>query len=386
MKITRILGLFMLVPAAGFAQGALTPPGLPGPTMKTLTQVEPRTLISALPFFITNSGSYYLTGSLTGTPAQAGIVISAGNVSLDLNGFSISGSSNGISASGAGLSLVAVRNGTVQQCSTAGINLAGVSQCRIDHLLVCNNTGGGLSVGSGSVVDLCVAAGNAGIGIGADNGSEVINCVVQSNAADGITVSSFCRVAENNCDNNGSGANYAGIHATAQDNRIESNKLSRNNASGIKVDGTNNLAVKNSSCSNLGADYTIAAGNHYGQILTSPGPGFTNSNPWANFSCAVAALVCTTDANCPVSNYCSGGSCVPQLANGLACFASDQCLSGVCQTGSCQPGQACTIDSNCPTGFYCASGNCAPQRYNGQACVASDQCLSGLCQAGACHP
>jgi len=35
--------------------------------MKTLQHVEPRTPISSLPFRVTNSGSYYLTGNLTNT-------------------------------------------------------------------------------------------------------------------------------------------------------------------------------------------------------------------------------------------------------------------------------------------------------------------------------
>src|SRR5713101_4560299 len=71
-----------------FAQGNLTPPGAPAPTMKSLDQIEPRTPISSLPVFIGQSGSYYLTGSFDLSSGD-GIFISANNVTIDLNGFTI---------------------------------------------------------------------------------------------------------------------------------------------------------------------------------------------------------------------------------------------------------------------------------------------------------
>ncbi len=56
--------------------------------MKPLDVVEPRIPISSLPFTISAGGSYYLTKSLSG--AQ-GITITATRVTLDLNGFSLTG-------------------------------------------------------------------------------------------------------------------------------------------------------------------------------------------------------------------------------------------------------------------------------------------------------
>ena len=75
--------------STAFAQGSLTPPGAPAPTMKTLAQIEPRTPISAAPFTIAQPGSYYLTTNLTATVSNA-IVITASGVTLDLSGFTIS--------------------------------------------------------------------------------------------------------------------------------------------------------------------------------------------------------------------------------------------------------------------------------------------------------
>src|SRR6478735_9662548 len=94
------------------AQGPLTPPGPPAPTMQTLDQIGSktdqanngittanskldsvanmlgkRTPISALPFTISTSGSYYLTGNLTATADGDAITVSGDNVTIDLNGF-----------------------------------------------------------------------------------------------------------------------------------------------------------------------------------------------------------------------------------------------------------------------------------------------------------
>jgi len=98
MKILRIIPRIALVLTIlatanapltnSFAQGTLAPPGAPAPTMKTLQQIEPRTPISSAPVSILNSGSYYLTGNLDLSYGDA-IFISAINVTLDLNGFTI---------------------------------------------------------------------------------------------------------------------------------------------------------------------------------------------------------------------------------------------------------------------------------------------------------
>src|SRR5438034_6089887 len=74
-------------------QGGLTPPGPPAPTMKSLAQIEPRTPISSAPYIITNSGSYYLTTNLYAASGD-GITISANNVTVDLNGFALTGNSS----------------------------------------------------------------------------------------------------------------------------------------------------------------------------------------------------------------------------------------------------------------------------------------------------
>ncbi|HEX3625448.1 MAG TPA: hypothetical protein VH280_08485 [Verrucomicrobiae bacterium] len=99
-----------------FAQGTLTPPGPPGATMLTLSQIQPRAPIS-VPAIITKSGSYYLTTNITVGSGNV-IVIATNNVMLDLNGFTISSMAAGASGSGilfnSDLRNVTIANGFIQ--------------------------------------------------------------------------------------------------------------------------------------------------------------------------------------------------------------------------------------------------------------------------------
>jgi hypothetical protein len=107
----------ILQPTTLLAQGSLTPPGAPAPTMKTLQQVEPRVPISSAPFTITQPGSYYLTTNLTFSGGDA-ITIATSGVTLDLNGFTISSTAN--PASGTAILLsdalknITILNGHIQ--------------------------------------------------------------------------------------------------------------------------------------------------------------------------------------------------------------------------------------------------------------------------------
>jgi hypothetical protein len=112
-----LLFTLALQPSTLLAQGSLTPPGAPAPTMKTLQQVEPRVPISSAPFTISQPGSYYLTTNLTVSGGDA-ITIATNGVTLDLNGFTISSTTNPASGTavliGSGLRNIAIQNGHIQ--------------------------------------------------------------------------------------------------------------------------------------------------------------------------------------------------------------------------------------------------------------------------------
>jgi parallel beta-helix repeat protein len=115
------------------------------------------------------------------------------------------------------------------------------------------------------------------------------NCSADNNLGDGIRVTSDCLVVENSCR-----LNFAGIHATASNNRIEGNNVVANGR-GLNIDVAGSLILKNSASDNT-IDYAIAANNRYGPIVDISAAGApavsgksaadttTTTHPWANFS------------------------------------------------------------------------------------------------------
>lgn len=178
----------MVVPR-GSAQGPLTPPGAPGPVMKTLSQVEPRIPISSLPFTISAPGSYYVTTNLA---SGLGISINASHVTLDLSGFTLSGAAgtptSGIDVSGTQTNIT-IRNGVLQGWGSYGIDADNATGVYISGVQASGCTSRGISAGRFSVVENCVAIANQGAGIAVEPGSRIIGCVAATNRFEGLAAS-----------------------------------------------------------------------------------------------------------------------------------------------------------------------------------------------------
>jgi Right handed beta helix region len=205
MKIFPLwLIAFCSVPFLAFGQGSLTPPpGAPGPTMKTLDQVEARTPLSppiapaTLPIIISSGGSYYLTGNVTAPSGYTGNGITVNsnvsNVTIDLNGFTLTG----VSGSGAGVFIgngnVTIRNGTVRNWSKYGIDGTLVSNVRVEDIRAISNALAGIAIDVNGVVSHCVADSNSGRGIyvsgSTAKGSLITQC--QTNATSGSPGAGF---------------------------------------------------------------------------------------------------------------------------------------------------------------------------------------------------
>jgi len=246
-----VLAAFTLI---GYA-GNLDPPAPPGPTMKTLDEVEPMTPVQSLAgsgsaqHVINQPGSYYLTGNITvGTPGIDGIQVDCNDVTIDLCGFALvgpgkhqSGSASGIFANS--VSNLAVRNGTIRDFTGSGIELASTGG---NHLLkdlrLSDNRGSGILAYSLSTIIGCTAARNLQDGIYAEH-STIINCTTVNNGSRGMLVGYGTAV---NCiANNNGNAGIQAVCCTIIDSVANYNKAT----AGIFAAGTGTI-LKNCAANN----------------------------------------------------------------------------------------------------------------------------------------
>jgi hypothetical protein len=270
--------------STAFAQGSLTPPGAPAPTMMTLTQIEPRTPISSLPYTITQPGSYYVTTNLTG--ATAGIIIAANDVTLDLMGFTLfgmAGSSEGILVPNTQTNLV-IRNGVLASWGSEGVSVdTSGYNCQFERLRVsnCGNTGfgGGINIdGNYCTVKDCTANCNVGGGIVVGQNCTVKDCMANNDGDVGIEAGNNNLIAGNTCN----GSDY-GIQIDGYKNRIDGNNVGYNTDYGIYPLGFDfgNIIIRNSAPGNGVAGYANYSGNNdYGPTNLPPS---TATSPGANF-------------------------------------------------------------------------------------------------------
>lgn len=210
---------------------------------------EKRTAITSLPYTISTSGSYYLTGNLTST--GKGITVNADNVTIDFNGFTITGpgKTSGYYASWYGISMggsnIEVRNGTVRSFRGSGISGSTGKGNRIISMRVMENAGNGIIQGNNVLVRDCSAYNNDAHGIRVDGGSTVSGNTASDNGYSGIYASGSTIIG-----NAADGNQSHGIEA--EDSLVKNNSARSNGQDGIHfinygrclVDG--NFALGNS--------------------------------------------------------------------------------------------------------------------------------------------
>lgn len=173
--------------------GPLTPPAGPvAGTYKTLDQIEARTPITAATtpgdsdslFEIDTPGSYYLTGDATAPAGFNGIEIEVDDVTIDLNGFTLTGTTGG---DGYGIGAVGNRtgirvlNGRVRGFDTDGILCSNDDHTVVEDVTAEDNGGRGITAGAHSRVTNCHAHRNGAAGFEIDLASRVSACVAEEN-------------------------------------------------------------------------------------------------------------------------------------------------------------------------------------------------------------
>jgi parallel beta-helix repeat protein len=346
--------------------GDLNPPGgtITG-TMKPLSEVEPRVAINATNtpgdadslYRITQAGSYYLTGNITGVVGKHGIEIAAGGVRLDLTGFElagVAGSLNGVSAVGAGLTDIAVAGGSVRSWGGHGIDVGIAFNTRLSDLLASGNGGNGINAGTNAIVtgcnvlsnggegidaaansifSLCAARENNGDGFQTGSGSKITDCISRQNAGDGFNIGNGGAVSGCSAyQNTGAGVSATNgvtiIDCTARLNTTDGiscasacvirgntcsnngvgdgagihatggdNRIEENNCTGadrgIDVDAAGNFIIRNT-CAGNTSDWEIASNNVFGAIVDRRAPGAFGAS---GFSAASTLGTTEPDAN-----------------------------------------------------------------------------------------
>ena len=329
----------------------LTPPGPPQDNMmKTLDVVEPRIAInsnntpgvlSATTYDIGRAGSYYLIENLLGNTGETGIWVYASNVTIDLNGFSLVGSTNAVPNNAPGIFVesnvtsVVIQNGTVTLWQHGIVSLAsnltvrnvevtfsgsdGLKAgqvTRVDNSVFNKNLSKGVQVGADSLItDVIASTNDTGIVVGRN--CIVDNCIIRRNVNPGIALQgpgtrvSDCIAAMNNdgiqiradsctilncttISNKSDGISIGSFSTSFTDCRIDGNYTSDNKGAGIYVNGDDNLVVRNVARDNVQYNYFIAASNQVGTIVsaiaTNGVVGNSGGNldatvgPWSNFA------------------------------------------------------------------------------------------------------
>jgi hypothetical protein len=149
---------------------------------------------------INKSGSYVLARNLVNGKAGAvAISITAPNVTLDLQGFSVlcTSASTGAGIDATGQANVAIHNGIITGCGGAAI-IAGAAGT-ITAITATNN-GSGITCGIGCVAGGNIIQGNTGVGMTfSDATSGYIGNVLQGNNGAGAQVSGGTSLNQNLC-------------------------------------------------------------------------------------------------------------------------------------------------------------------------------------------
>jgi parallel beta-helix repeat protein len=308
-------------------------------TQQAAIQDDPRTPISSLPYTITESGSYYVTGNLSST--TNGIVIEASGVTVDLMGFSLTGDGSsgdyGIYVAGstnAVIDRVTIKGGSISGFSY-GLRCKYMNNIRIEQMVVSGNTlSGVLLYGyqgqcNGNTIADCTISGNGDEGVilygswGQCDGNTIADCTISGNGGRGVNLFGNQGQCDGNTisDSTISGNGDDGVYLDLCDgNTIADCTISGNGDRGVYLNGWNGQCDGNtiSAC-------TISGNESYGVHLYGY-QGQCNGNTVAN--CTIGNNtgrgidLVGTQGQCD-GNTLQGNSIKGNVDRGIAIFWGD---------------------------------------------------------------
>lgn len=238
---------------------------------------DPRTPISAIPLTINQPGSYYLTQNLTNTTTNGdGIRIDVDDVTLDLNGYTLSGgtgsSDDGIVVLGSHENIY-IKNGTVRDWNGDGINALNADASIFENLHAENNGGDGVVADFGAIILNCTSSGNGLDGLEGDDGTIIKNSTASGNDDNGIQTSEGSIAIGNSSANNGTD----GVDIAAGSVAVN-NSASGNVTFGFDL-ALGSLAHNNSAYANGSNGFDIASASQImGNSAKANGFGYTSTS------------------------------------------------------------------------------------------------------------
>ncbi len=249
-----------------------------------------------IPYTIDQPGLYQLMEPVILEANQPGIIIVSDNVSLDLQGLSISGADQPGTNSAIqimNVKDVKIKNGTIQKIDGSGIDISNSSHITLDSLLSSANHDHGykLSAGSSWQIINCYAADNKGYGFFVQGGSVVQfeHAYATNNILDGFNVAAT-HTKYNNClavENTGSGFAHLGnnlsvsvcqahangmngfICATSANIHINDYKAHLNTFAGLSLSSSSEFRVANALCMNNSTHGITLDGCQNGSLLST---------------------------------------------------------------------------------------------------------------------
>ena len=133
------------------------------------------------------TGSYELTQNISTTGTC--FTFTGDDITIDLNGFTIDGDDNnavyGITEGVASRQNIVIRNGTIRDFNTAGINLPTSDGCMVEWILAFSNNNDGIDVGNHCNVSHNIAINNS-VGIRTGSDSNISYNIANNNGSAGI--------------------------------------------------------------------------------------------------------------------------------------------------------------------------------------------------------